>query len=125
MIKLLAKLSYLYVFVVSMLCTPLALAEDIEKPIPYKDSNAIHENAGSSITAIIVFLVVAGLVLMYLRKYQIGNFKSEDASTIKVIEVKRLTVKSVAMHIKVENQDVLVVQSGDSISMMKLDSSVE
>ena len=104
---------------------PVDSAADSENAssIPYKEEESISANIGASITAIIIFLVLAGMVVLYLRKFNIGQLsKIETDRKIELVETRRLSTRSIAFLLNIKGTEVLVVQSGDSIHSIKLGS---
>lgn len=104
---------------------PSDVAAGTEKTssIPYKEEKSISTSIGASVTAIIIFLVLAGVVVLYLKKFNIGQLsKVETGRNIELVETRRLSTRTIAFLIKVKGVDVLLVQSGDSIHSIKLGS---
>jgi flagellar biogenesis protein FliO len=91
--------------------------------IPYKQEKPVATNMGASITALIIFLLLAGGVVLYMKKFNIGKLlKVEGERKIDLVETRRLSTRTVAFLVKINGTEVLVVQSGDSIHSVKLDS---
>jgi len=91
--------------------------------IPFKEDRSIFVDAGLSIGVLIAFIVIVVLALWYLRKHNIGQFANMDKQKyIEIVEIKRLSTKSMAFLLKVKDAEVLVVQNADSVHSIQLDS---
>lgn len=97
-----------------------------DEAIPFKEDRSIFVDAGLSIGSVIIFIIIVGLALWYLRKHNIGQFANMDKpKNIEIVEIRRLSTKSMAFLLKVNGADVFVVQNSDSVHSIQLNSNKE
>jgi len=96
----------------------LVLSGDSGKKIQFRQQDYITPSLILRLILGIFFSVVAVLTVVYfLRKYNFGIEKSVSSSdrNIKLLEVKRLTPKSVLFYVSVKDVRYLLAQSGDNL----------
>lgn len=92
------------------------------KAIPFKTSAGISLlTIAQVIISLLFVLAVAYLIIWLLKKYNTGWImgKNLQESRVSLIEVKRLTPKLSVFLIGVDDETVLLAQSGDSVSFYK------
>lgn len=101
----------------------VAAVDAVQEKIPFKSDHSFASNLGASLTAIIVFLVVAGIAMMLMRRYSwlSGSIVHADKSdAIKLLSSKRLGMKTAVHLISVNDKEVLITLHGESIRMLEI-----
>ena len=96
----------------------LVLSSDDDNKIHFKQQDYITPSLILRLVLGIFFAVVAVLVVVFvLRKYNFGIEKGvlSNDRNIKLLEVKRLTPKTVLFYVSVKDVHYLLAQSGDNL----------
>ncbi|MCW8932946.1 MAG: flagellar biosynthetic protein FliO [Gammaproteobacteria bacterium] len=92
--------------------------------IPYKQDKSLLVKTGATISVFIVVLILSGLLLFYLNKKKILNLSPESGErNINVLESKRLNSKTIIYLVEVKGKEVLLIQTGNSVDTIRLDST--
>ena len=89
--------------------------------IPFKQIDEVNSRTFLHVGAVLILVLAFGVLILWLMKKfivekSIGNFSD---TRIKIVETKRLSTKLSVFLIRIDNQEYLLSQVGESTTMLR------